>query len=65
MSNISKGINSVRFENDNASIGAMISLDSELVDLKRRVPVSPEVELWLSAHSVEPHPFSIALLVSH
>lgn len=48
---VSAGVNSVRFENDNAAIGSMVSLDAELVDLKRKVPVSPDVELWLGESS--------------
>ncbi|CAL1541204.1 unnamed protein product [Lymnaea stagnalis] len=41
------GIHAVEFDEDNSHIVAMKSLDGEVVPLKRKVKIMPEVEVWL------------------
>ncbi|XP_074649972.1 cytoplasmic dynein 2 heavy chain 1-like [Tubulanus polymorphus] len=47
------GIHSVEFDEGNHHILAMKSLDGEVVPLKRKVQIIPEVEIWLSRLSDE------------
>ena len=42
------GIHSVKFDEGNQHILAMNSLEGEVVPLKKKIKIMPEVEIWLS-----------------